>query len=141
MLAGRKRVSSGVRQNSSKFSVGPFFVVGVYVLGIYLRPMNPKSTPQSVLRDIAQIQHMERGTLNVLRQGPQGPYYNHQCYEQGRNVSRYVPAEQVSEVKEAIQGHHRFQELAQEYVQLMVEQTRAERAAGHSKKNKTRHPS
>ena len=103
--------------------------------------MNPKSTPQSVLRDIAQIQHMERGTLNVLRQGPQGPYYNHQCYEQGRNVSRYVPAEQVSEVKEAIQGHHRFQELAQEYVQLMVEQTRAERAAGHSKKNKPRHPS
>ena len=103
--------------------------------------MNPKSTPQSVLRDIAQIQHMERGTLNVLRQGPQGPYYNHQCYEQGRNVSRYVPAEQVSEVKEAIQGHHRFQELAQEYVQLMVEKTRVERAAGHSKKNKTRHPS
>jgi hypothetical protein len=103
--------------------------------------MNPKSTPQSVLHDIAQIQHMERGTLNVLRQGPQGPYYNHQCYEQGRNVSRYVPAEQVGEVKEAIQDYHRFQELAQEYVQLMVEKTRAERAPGQSKKNKTRHPS
>jgi len=101
--------------------------------------MNSKPTPQSVLHDLAQIQQMERGTLNVIRQGPQGPYYNHQCYEQGRNVSRYVPAEEVAEVKEAIQGYHRFQALAQEYVQLMVEKTRVERATGHSKK-KTRRP-
>ena len=50
---------------------------------------------------------MERGTLNVLRQGPRGPYYNHQCYEEGRNVSRYVPAERVDEIREAIQGYHR----------------------------------
>jgi hypothetical protein len=60
----------------------------------YTSSMNTKSTPQSVLHEIAQIQHMERGTVNVIRQGPQGPYYNHQCYEQGRNVSRYVPTEQ-----------------------------------------------
>lgn len=103
--------------------------------------MNTKSTPQSILHDIAQIQRMERGTVSVIRQGSQGPYYNHQCYEQGRNVSRYVPAEQVGEVKEAIQAHHRFQELAQQYVQLVVEKTRAERAAGGSKKNKIRRPS
>jgi len=102
--------------------------------------MNTKSTPQSVLHDIAQIQHMERGTVNVIRQGPQGPYYNHQCYEQGRNVSRYVPAAQVGEVQAAIQGYHHFQELAQQYVQLVVEKTRAERAAGESKKNKIRQP-
>jgi uncharacterized protein DUF6788 len=98
--------------------------------------VNTKSTPQSILRDIAQIQHMERGTLNVIRQGPRGPYHNHQAYEAGRNVSRYVPPEQVGEVREAIQGYHHFQELAQQYAQLMVEKTRAERAAG-SKKNKT----
>ena len=102
--------------------------------------MNTKATPQSVLHDIAQIQHMERGTVNVIRQGPQGPYYNHQCYEQGRNVSRYVPAEQVGEVQAAIQGYHQFQELAQQYVQLVVEKTRAQRAAGGSKKNKIRQP-
>jgi hypothetical protein len=102
--------------------------------------VNTKSTPQSVLRDIAQIQHMERGSLNVIRQGPRGPYYNHQAYEDGRNVSRYAPPEQVGEIKEAIQGYHHFQELAQQYAQLVVEKTRAERAAG-SKKNKTRRPS
>jgi hypothetical protein len=102
--------------------------------------MNTKSTPQSVLQDIAKIQHMERGSVNVIRQGPQGPYYNHQCYEQGRNVSRYVPAEQVPEVQSAIQGYHLFQELTQQYAQLVIEKTRAERAAGDLKKNKSRRP-
>ena len=97
--------------------------------------MNTKSSPQSVLYDIAQIQHMERGTLNVIRQGPAGPYYNHQCYEEGKNVSRYVPSEQVSQIKEAIEGYHRFQQLTQQYAQLVVEKTRAEREAGSKKKD------
>src|SRR5665213_1773504 len=103
--------------------------------------MNTKSTPQSVLRELAQIQHLERGTLSVIRQGPAGPYYNHQCYEAGKNVSRYVPSEQVSEMKEAIDGYHRFQELVQQYAQLMVEKTRVERAAGSKKKTRRRNSS
>ena len=123
----------GVRPNSSQFEFGPFLFLK------YIQPMNSNSTPQSILQELAHIQQMERGTLNVIRQGPNGPYYNHQCYEQGRNVSRYVPAEAVAEVKEAIQGHHRFQALAQEYVRLMVEKTRVERAAGRSNK-RTRRP-
>jgi hypothetical protein len=102
--------------------------------------MSIKSTPQSVLHEIAQIQRLDRGTLSVIRQGPEGPYYNHQCYEEGKNVSRYVPSEQVSELKEAIEGYHRFQQLVQQYVQLMVEKTRAEREAG-LKKKQTRPPS
>ena len=105
----------------------------------YTTPMNTKSTPQSVLHDIAQIQCLERGTISVIRQGPEGPYYNHQCYEAGRNVSRYVPSEQVNQIKEAIDGYHRFQQLVQQYVQLMVERTRAERKVGLKKK--TRHQS
>ena len=96
--------------------------------------MNPKSTPESLLNDIAQIQHLDRGTVSVLRQGPQGPYYNHQCYENGRNVSRYVPPEQVPELQVAIDGYRQVQELMAKYVQLMVEKTRAQRAAGAKKK-------
>src|SRR6266478_4887246 len=103
----------------------------------YTTPMNTKSNPQSVLHDMAQIQRLERGTVSVIRQGPEGPYYNHQCYEEGRNVSRYVPLEQVSELKQAIDGYHRFQQLVQQYVQLMVEKTRAEREAGLKKKDPT----
>jgi hypothetical protein len=103
--------------------------------------MNTKSSPQSVLHDIAQIQHMERGTLNVIRQGPDGPYYNHQCYEEGKNVTRYVPSEQVSQIKEAIEGYHRFQELTQQYAQLVVEKTRAQREAGSKKKTRRQNSS
>ncbi len=55
--------------------------------------MNTQTTPQSVLKS-AQIQHMERGKLCILREGPEGPYYNHQSWENGKNVSRYVPQDQ-----------------------------------------------
>jgi hypothetical protein len=97
--------------------------------------MKTPATPESLLRDLAQIQRLERGSVSVLRQGPNGPYYNHQCYEEGRNVSRYVPAEQVEELKAALADHQRFQQLVQQYVQLLVERTRAERQAGSKKKS------
>jgi hypothetical protein len=96
--------------------------------------MNSKPAPESILQQIAQIQRMEQGTLSVIRQGPHGPYYNHQCYEDGRNVSRYVPAEQVPALEEALEGYRRFQELVKQYVRLQVEKTRAERDAGLKKK-------
>jgi hypothetical protein len=96
--------------------------------------MSNKPTPQSILHDIAQIQQLDRGTVSIIRQGPQGPYHNHQCYEHGRNVSRYVPPEQVSDLKAAIDGYHQVQEMMAQYVQLMVAKTRAEREAGFKKK-------
>lgn len=96
--------------------------------------MNPKSTPESILQAAAQIQRMDRGTLSIIRESPTGPYFNHQCYEDGRNVSRYVPRAQVDDLKEALAGHQHFQQLMEQYIQLMVEKTRAERLAGSKKK-------
>jgi hypothetical protein len=110
------------------------FLLVVYVLHIYYHSMNAKPTPESILRDISQIQRLDRGTVSIIRQGPEGPYYNHQCYESGRNVSRYVSGEQVPDLKEAIDGYQRFQQLVEQYVQLMVGKTRAERQAGLKKK-------
>jgi hypothetical protein len=103
--------------------------------------MNTKPTPESILQEIAQIQRMDRGSVSVIRQGPEGAYYNHQCYESGRNVSRYVAGEQVADLKESIEGYHRFQQLMEQYVQLMVEKTRAERQAGSKKKTLLRNSS
>jgi hypothetical protein len=96
--------------------------------------MKTPTTPAAILRELAQIQHLDRGTVSVIRQGPRGPYYNHQCYEAGRNVSRYVPAEQVPELQAALAEHQRFQQLVEHYVELLVQQTRAERQAGSKKK-------
>jgi hypothetical protein len=96
--------------------------------------MNTQTTPQAILRELAQIQSLDRGSLHVIRQGPSGPYYNHQCYEDGKKVTRYVPTEQVPDLKAALANYQRFQQLTQQYVQLLVDQTRADRAAGSKKK-------
>jgi len=100
--------------------------------------MNALFAPQSILQQIAQIQHMERGKLCVLRQGPQGPYYNHQTWENGKNVSRYVPPNAVPALQQAIAGYEQFQNLTHQYAQMIIQQTRAEMAAGLKKK--TRRP-
>ena len=100
----------------------------------YAYGMNTKSTPQAILEELAQIQHLDRGTLSVIRQGPEGPYYNHQCYENGKNVTRYVPREQVADLQQAMENFRRFQQLTEQYAQLLVEKTRAERKTGVKKK-------
>ena len=101
----------------------------------------PTPTPESILQDIAQLRRLDRGSVCVIRHGPDGPYYNHQCYENGRNVSRYVPGDQVADLKEAIESHRQFQQLVEQYVQLMVEKTRADRQAGSKKKTPPRNSS
>jgi len=96
--------------------------------------MKAKISPQVLLQQMAQIQHMERGKLCVMGHGPGGPYYNHQRWENGKNTSRYVPGPQVEAMEEAIAGYQRFENLAGQYVQLMVQKTREEMAAGFKKK-------
>ncbi len=96
--------------------------------------MNAKITPQSLLQQIAQIQHMERGKLCILREGPEGPYYNHQSWENGKNVSHYVPQDQVPAFQEAIAGYEQFQDLTGKYAQIVIQKTREERTTGFKKK-------
>jgi hypothetical protein len=96
--------------------------------------MNNLMNPEELLRQISQIQHMERGKLCVLRQGPKGPYYNHQSWEGGKNVARYVPHDRLAALQQAIQGYERFQDLVEQYTNLVVARTRAELASGSKKK-------
>lgn len=82
---------------------------------------------------VAEIKRMERGKLSLMSQGPRGPHYKLQVWENGKNVSRHVSRDQAEAVQEAIDGYHRFADLTQQYAQTLIEQTRAELAA-HSKK-------
>ena len=61
-----------------------------------------------------------------------GPYYKHQKWEEGRNRSRRVPAEEANALREAVEGRQRFESLSAEFVELTVASTRN---AAHSKKN------
>jgi hypothetical protein len=91
-------------------------------------------TPAQVLEQIAQIQHMEPGKLCVIGHGRNGPYYNLQCREKGKTLTLYVPADQVPSVAEHTANYRQFQTLVDQYAQLIVGRTRAERAAGAKKK-------
>jgi hypothetical protein len=111
---------------------GQVFMAGAYVY-TYTIAMTPIS-PAQILHRIGQIQHMEPGKLCVMRQGPNGPYYNLQWREEGKAISRYVPSDQVEAVAHHTANYERFQALVAQYAQVIIEQTRAERTAGFKKK-------
>lgn len=99
--------------------------------------MNTDSTLQTLLKEISQIRRMEPGKLCVIGHGPHGPYYNLQCRENGKTLTRYVPADQSAAVAENTANHQHFQELVSQYESTIISRTRAEREAG-SKKNQRR---
>src|SRR5512143_304203 len=94
----------------------------------------PPLTPQTLLEQILQIQHMEHGSLSIMRQGPNGPYYSLNSWENGKNCCRYLPQEKVSEVRQAIAGYQQYQQLTQQYAQQIIDQTRAQLNIGVRKK-------
>jgi len=97
--------------------------------------------PTQILQQIAQIQRLEPGKVCVIGQGPNGPYYNLQCRENGQPTSRYVPADQVEVVTQHTENFKMFEGLVSQYAQVIVAQTRVERMAGVKKKTRRRRSS
>jgi hypothetical protein len=94
------------------------------------------------IAQLAAITRMERGHLSVIRTGPDGqPYYNLQHRENGRNVTEYIPRDQVATVEENIAAYERFKSLVDEHVDEISEQSRQERKADVKKKRRTIKPS
>ena len=90
--------------------------------------------PAQLFEKVAQIQRMERGKLTIMRDGPEGSYYKHQAWENGKNLSRYVSRDQAAAVQEAIEGYQKFQKLTEQYAQAVIDKTRAELVANSKKK-------
>jgi len=86
--------------------------------------MNPaRQNRHPLLERMGRIQRMERGTVCRL---PGRPHYNHQTWQEGRNVVRYVPAEQVAALQAAIEGYRLFMQLARQYADQIIQRTRRE---------------
>jgi hypothetical protein len=87
---------------------------------------------------------MERGKLSSYRFRERAraahPYHKLQCWENGRNVTRYIRAEQVPLVERALAGYAQFQELIEQYAQQIIAQTREELARVGVKKKPGRRP-
>jgi len=94
-----------------------------------------KTSPSAqILQQISDIQHMEPGKLCIIRQGPDGPYYNLQYREHGKPVSCYVPRDQAETVAANTANYRKFEALVEQLATCIVEQTRAERAADVKKR-------
>jgi len=89
--------------------------------------------PDGLLQQIADIERMEPGKLCAIGHGKNGTYYNLQCREHGKSVSRYVPQDQVERVRENTGNYHTFQKLVDEYAQEIITRTREERLEGKKK--------
>jgi hypothetical protein len=105
-----------------------------------------KPEPKVLLQQIARIPEMERGKLCRMRASSTRAYYNHQTWEKGRNVVRYVPREQVLHLQKAITGYQQYLKLTQAYAEGIIRRTRQKQAAkpsppptqNNTKPNKTR---
>lgn len=94
--------------------------------------------PADLLAQIARIPHMERGKLCAYhhkdRPAEAGPYYKLQSWEQGKNHTRHVRPEQVGLLEEALAGYAQFQQLTEQYAQIVIAQTRQQLAGAGVKK-------
>ncbi len=117
-------------------------------------PKSVEAARRSLLDQIAAISTMQPGTLaEEWRERPDpegggvlrlGPYYKHQVWKDGRNVSRRVPADEAVLLREDIDNATLFEQLTDELARLNIEHTFALRSAltldaesGGSKKNST----
>ncbi|MFN0126362.1 MAG: DUF6788 family protein [Verrucomicrobiales bacterium] len=111
------------------------FCGGVYVYA-YTVGMTKNPHLKNLMEEISSIQRMERGHLSIIRQGPGGPYYNLQRRVDGRNLTEYVPRDQVPILGEHIAAHERFKELVTQYEDILTEQSRTLRKQGQTEEAK-----
>jgi hypothetical protein len=83
---------------------------------------------QQLLKQIAAISAMERGKLCTYsfkeRPGATGPYHKLQAWENGKNTTRYIPADEVAQVEAALAGYAAYQQITEEYAKLVIAETR-----------------
>lgn len=77
-----------------------------------------------LLERIAAIEGMERGKLCQMSGRP---HYNHQTWRDGRNEVRYVPEDEVPELKEDIAGYQQFVKLVEQYADEVIRASRRKR--------------
>ena len=89
---------------------------------------------EQILQEIQAIDRLRRGTLSEQffvkkREGKtirQGPYYVLQCYLKGSKCSERIPLDQAQQATTDVANYQRFQELAEQFIQITDQITRLE---------------
>lgn len=79
---------------------------------------------QEIFDQISEITNMERGKVCKMK-GRKG--FNHQTWHKGRNIVKYIHAEDVLDIELAIKGYNQFMILVQKYADEIIKQSRNER--------------
>ena len=83
-----------------------------------------------LLEQIAAIPAMERGKLSPHSSGR---HQKLQCWQEGRNYTRPVAADELPAVESALAGYAQYRQLTQEYADLVIQETRQNIAAAKKK--------
>jgi hypothetical protein len=78
---------------------------------------------------MAAINSMELGSLKAEYRTSSsgqkvGPYFKHQVWNEGANLSQRVSADQAPKLQQAIENRQKFEQLSADFIALTVEQTR-----------------
>ena len=99
-----------------------------------------QSDKTHLLEQIAAIPAMERGKLSNYtfkeRSNAAGPYHKLQRWQDGKNHTRHVSADELPAVQSALAGYAQYRQLTEQYADLVIQETR-QHIAG-SKKNQSR---
>jgi hypothetical protein len=84
-----------------------------------------------LLEQIAAIPDMERGTLSLHSSGR---HHKLQLWQDGKNHTRHVPADELPALQRALAGYAQYRQLTEQYADLVIQETR-QNIAGVKKKN------
>jgi hypothetical protein len=87
-----------------------------------------------LLEQIAAIPAMERGKLSPHSSGR---HLKLQGWQEGKNHTRHVPADELPAVQSALAGYAQYRQLTEQYADLVIQETR-QHIAGAKKKNPPR---
>jgi len=97
---------------------------------------------ETILEQMRQIDRLRRGFLSEqffekVQAGKtvrSGPYFVLQCSHKAKKFSTRIPADQAETVRQQVGNYGRFQELAEQFIQLTEELTLVEAQPVASKK-------
>ena len=92
--------------------------------------MNTSQKLHRLLAQMARITDMERGKVCRMKGRD---HYNHQTWEGGRNVVRYVHRDDVPTLQRAIDGYNRFMILVEKYADEIIRRSRRDRKRNSKK--------
>ena len=93
----------------------------------------------AILEQMAGLETMEQGSLKSEYRDQtsgtrSGPYFKHQVWRNGANVSKRISPEDAPGLAEAIANRQKFEALADSFVELTVSHTRQHQFSDSLKK-------